>query len=226
MGLFYRDSSANLGEGIVNSVIVENTVDYMVGGSSTLSFVNCQFDTLSFTVSGVVIETVDCFLTSSAALLPPCVASVTTLPTRSQAFSGETESVQSSARLSETWIFALSVTENHSHEFVPTNSFAPSEDSEAPDESESASTVLWAGIGVGVGTLVLMTVGAILFFQFRRHHLTTGLDPESEDDARATVTRETLLDWNEAILEGAPVPPSSSSYKLDHRNYKMPGTAS
>jgi hypothetical protein len=76
MSLFYRNPSANLGEGVANVVIVGNTVASMVGGSSTLPFVNCQFDTLSFTVSGAVIETIDCFVTSSAALLPPCVSGI------------------------------------------------------------------------------------------------------------------------------------------------------
>jgi hypothetical protein len=52
MGLFWWPSFANLGEGVANNVMVEYAVVYMVGGSSTLSFVNCQFDTLSFTVFG------------------------------------------------------------------------------------------------------------------------------------------------------------------------------
>jgi hypothetical protein len=55
----------------------------MVGGSRTLSFVNCQFDTLPFPISGVVIETIGCFVPSSAALLPPCVVSVIPVATRS-----------------------------------------------------------------------------------------------------------------------------------------------
>jgi hypothetical protein len=198
-GLFHRTSGASLPP-IRDSVIADNAVDFLVGGSGTLTFENCVFDNFSQAVSGAVFVTSGCIATAFPGVLATCV---TTPPASPSPKPTRTQTLGASARLAATAALAESAVSDRSRAFGATAIAAPRE-----SEPSGELGGFWVGLAVGVGTgavgLALLSAGifAVAKCWRGRHPGPATAEDESNGLSRTTVTQKTLLDWNDGFLDG------------------------
>jgi hypothetical protein len=76
-GMFSRHSAADM-KPIRDSVIAENSIDYLVGGSGTFTFQNCYFDIFSHSGYGADFVTLECIATNCRGVVPTCVPATET----------------------------------------------------------------------------------------------------------------------------------------------------